>query len=796
MHVGRRIPLESTARVVVIGGGVVGCSVLYHLAKKGWSDVVLCERTELTAGSTWHAAGNVINYTLNPTVSLLNNYGAGLYGRLEAETGVPSGYHQCGNLRLATHPDRMDEFRCYLGIAAETGVEARIVTPKEIKELWPLMNVDDSVLGGLYNPGDGHIAPADLTQSFAAGARQMGAKIYRNTEVTGFEQLPSGEWKVITSKGEIFCEHVVSCTGNYAMQTLNKVGRAAYVTSLRHQYIVTEPIPALVERRKAGLPEMPVMRDPEQVFYCRQEGDGLMMGAYEGRGETCFVDGVPTTFGMELFPDQLDELLPYLETAIERIPALETAGVQSVVNGPQPYTPDDIPVTGPAPGLHNFWLGEGNPFGVTLSGGIGWQLAEWIVEGAPTIDMRPCDPRRFGEHATRTWTARKTEEAYERTYLLPKPGEELRAARMLKVSPVHDVLAARGAVFGEIYGWERPNWFAAPGQETDETYSFHKPGYFDHVCAEAEAARSGKVLADISHGSKFLVEGPEALGFLSGYLNKSLPDEGRTTTVYVLNSRSGFDSVMTVAVLPGGRFLLGSDTGYEFIDLDDLQKSAPKGVTVSNLTGREGAILVSGAGVASLLSRLSTADIADKSPEAMDDAAMPVGAVKEMICGYAPVRVVRNDPFGPEGYELHTKSEFLRHVLLQLLEADPDIRLIGARAIEALRHEKGIPRRSNDLGSMLRAEETGLRTGNPSRRLVQLELLDGDLPAPIGHETVELAGGIVGHTTSGGFDYGAKRGVAFAVIAAGQASEGQELTIRILNEPRPARVRKLIQLAG
>lgn len=792
---GGEIGMETNARVVVVGGGVVGCSVLYHLAKKGWSDVVLCERTELTAGSTWHAAGNVINYTLDPTVSALNNYGAKLYGQLEAETGVPSGYHQCGNLRLATHPDRLDEFRRYLGIAAKTGVEARLISPEEIKELWPLMQVDNSVLGGLYNPEDGHIAPADLTQSLAAGARQMGAKIYRNTEVTGFEQLPSGKWKVITSKGDIICDHVVSCTGNYTKQTLDKVGRAAHVTSLRHQYIVTEPIPELVERRKAGLPELPVMRDPEQVFYCRQEGDGLVMGAYEGRGETCFVDGVPSTFGMELFPDQLDELLPYLETAIARIPALETAGVQSVVNGPQPYTPDDLPVTGPAPGLHNFWLGEGNPFGVTLAGGIGWQLAEWIVGGAPTIDMRPCDPRRFGDHATRTWTARKTEEAYERTYLLPKPGEELPAARMLKVSPIHDAMASRGAVFGEVYGWERPNWFAAAGQEADETYSFHKPGYFDHIGAEAEAARSGKVLADISFGSKIMVEGPEARGFLNGYYATPLPGEGHSAPCYVLNAQGGFAAATGVAALPGGRFLLGSDAGYELIDLDDLQRAVPQGVTLSNQTGREGALLLSGPGVAQLLSRLSTADIADKSAEPMDDAAMPPGAVKEMICGYAPVRVLRSDPFGPEGFEIHTKAEFLRHVLMQVLEADPEIRLIGARAIEAQRHEHSIPGRSHDLGPMLSAEEAGLRPGSPVRRLVQLELLDSELPAPIGHEAVELDGAVIGHTTSGGFDYGAGRGVAFAVIASDQAVEEQELIIRILNQPRQARVRTLIQLA-
>lgn len=784
--------MKSSARVVVVGGGVVGVSVLYHLAKKGWSDVVLCERTELTAGSTWHAAGNVICYTLDPTVSALNRHGAELYGQLEAETGVPSGYHQCGNLRLATHPDRLLEFKRYLGVAAQTGVEARLVTPDEIKQMWPLMNVDDSVLGGLFNPNDGHIAPADLTQSLAAGARQNGATIYRNTEVTGFDQLPSGEWIVRTNKGDITCEHVVSCTGNYTLQTLGKLGRPAHAISLRHQYIVTEPIPELAERRKAGLPELPVMRDPEQLFYCRQEGDGLVMGAYEGRGECCFVDGVPANFGMDLFPDQLDELLPYLETAIERIPALETAGVQSIVNGPQPYTPDDIPVTGPVAGLRNFWLGEGNPFGVTLSGGIGWQLAEWITEGAPSIDMRPCDPRRFGEHATRTWVARKTEEAYERTYLLPKPGEELTAARGLKVTAIHDTLAARGAVFGETYGWERPNWFAAPGQEGDETYSFYKPGYFDHVAAEVQAARGGKVLADVSHGAKFEIAGEQARAFLSDFFASLLPETGLASQCHALNAQGGFACVMQVAALADDRFVLSAAPGQERIGLDMLRKAAPGYVRVQNLTGREGALVLSGDGMGALLSRLSTADIADKAPEAMD---MARGAIKDMICGYAPVRVERSDPFGPEGYILHCKAEFLRYVLLHILEADAGIRLIGARAIEALRLELARPD-TQELGPLVSASEVGIGNGQPTRRLVQLVLADASDADPLGHETVELDGKVIGHTTSGGHDHDAGRGVAFALIEAGHAAEKTEMNIRILNETHRAYVRHLINLAG
>ncbi|SHM79015.1 dimethylglycine dehydrogenase [Roseovarius litoreus] len=778
--------MQGSARVVVVGGGVVGCSVLYHLAKKGWSDVVLCERTELTAGSTWHAAGNVITYTLDETVSRLNQYGADLYAQLEDDTGVPSGYHQCGNLRLATHPDRMDEFKRYMGLARQTGVEAHLVSPDEIRDLWPFMNIE-GVLGGLYNPGDGHIAPADLTQSFAAGARKYGAKIHRSTEVTGFTETPTG-WIVHTSRGDIACEHVVSCTGNYTKQTLGLLGLPAHAVSLRHQFIVTEPIPELIERRKAGLPEMPVMRDPEQVFYCRQEGDGLVMGAYEGRGETCFVDGVPSSFGMELFPDQLDAMLPYLETAIERIPLLETAGVQSVVNGPQPYTPDDLPYTGPAFGKRNFWLGEGNPFGVTLSGGIGWQLAEWIVEGAPTIDMRPCDSRRFGEYATRTWSARKTEEAYERTYLLPKPGEELPAARILKVSPVHDTLAARGAVFGAVYGWERPNWFAAEGACQEEEYSFYRPSFFEQVGAEVRAVRNGLAVCDISHGAKFRVSGAGADGFVNRLIAGDLPSVGARGIGYVLTSRDGFDAIFDIARLNEDDLILQSDPGCEVIDLDLLQQSAPPDLRIENLTGREGALLLSGPGAGDLLARLSTADIGDKSPEPMDEAACPPGTVKPMICGYAPIRLHRTDPFGVTGYELHAKAEVLRHVLLQLLE-NSSARLIGARALEVLRLEQGMPARGTELTPMRTLVEAGLEAGESDRLLVRLELLDEAPTDPLGHESVETSDGlIVGHTTSGAHGHTAGRGLAFAIVDRAALDEGAELSIRILDIAYSARV--------
>jgi dimethylglycine dehydrogenase len=727
---------------------------------------------------------------MNPTIARLNTYGARLYAELEALTGQPSGYHRVGNLRVATHPDRLDEFRRYLGIAEISGIKAELLGPAQINEIWPIMNLD-GVLGGLLNPLDGHIAPADLTQSFAIGARGLGAKIMRNTVVSGFTRMSSGEWAVHTSNGDITCEHVVSCTGNYGMQTASMLGLPSQAMSVKHEYLVTDPIPELEERRKAGLPELPVMRDPEEMFYMRQEGDSFVMGCYEGRGECVFTGGVPATFGMELFADELDKLLPFMEKAIERVPLLETAGIRRVVNGPQPYTPDDLPITGPAFGAKNFWLGEGNPFGVTLAGGIGWQLSEWIVEGAPSIDMSACDPQRFGGHATRNWSARKTEEAYERTYLVPKPGEEMIACRPLKVSPIHDLLVAKGAIFGEIYGWERPNWFAPAGATAGEEYSFHRPNYVDHVAQEHAAARKGTVLYDISHDAKFRVSGVGAAEILADLLTGELPQLHRRAVQYALTDRGTFRAKFAVFREAADAFILTGAPGSERSSLDLLRTavSSQGCACLENLTGREGAIVVSGLDVARALAELSCMDIVDMSAEDMSDEGFPVGTGRKITVGYAPALAIRTDVFGRPAWELHCGSEFLRHVFAQVASALPSARLIGARALEALRLSAGQPAFGTELGPTITLAEAGFG-GASDKRLVLIEVLGQPSSAPLGAEPLRDSSGLlVGETTSGGIDHVTGCGVAFAFVDNGHAQEGSALKIRLLGEWHPATVR-------
>ena len=805
--------MKSHSRVVVVGGGVTGCSVLYHLTQKGWSDVVLCERAELASGAASHAAGHVILYTLSDCVSRLNQYSVELYTQLEQKTGQDPGFHICGNLRLASHPDRLDEFKRYLSVAESAGVTAQLLTADEVKALWPLVDTD-GLLAGIYNPDDGHIGGSDLAQALAAGARQGGAEIYRNTEVTGFEQKPSGEWLVHTGRGDIVCEHVVSCTGNYAWQTLGMVGLKAQSVPVKHEYLMTEPIPELVARRDAGLPELAVMRDPEQSYYVRQEGLGLAFGCYEGRGETTFVDGVPPTYGPEGLPPDLDKLMPFMEKAVERVPVLGTAGIMAVTHAPMPYTPDDMPTTGPAFGLRNFWIGEGNPFGITLAGGIGWQLAEWIVEGEPSIDMWPCDSRRFGVFATRRYSARKTEEAYEHTYRLPKPEEELPAARPLKTTPIHDLLAERGAVFGAVYGWEHPNWYAPEGIEPVDICSFYRPNYFEHVGAECHSAREGVGIADVSHAARFAVTGAGAEAMLDRVLCTRLPEPGRVAAGYALSTLGTVRSEFTVLREAEDRFLLTSAPGAERYDLDLLQKAMPGdgapsewpsrrygSVHVENLTGREAGLAVFGPRAAELIAQV--ADIPEPTLAEVDGT--PV------ILGFAPARIVRSGVGGEDGWQVQVLAEFLRHVFLALIEAGAalDVRLVGARALNSLRLEADTPAWGADLTRAFTALESGLeplvdfdkgefrgreallrqQEAGLQRRLVRLEVSGNESFDAMGQEPVRTRDGeVVGGTTSGGFGHCLGKSLAMAYLTSAAIDAGSDLEVKLMNEWFPARI--------
>ena len=392
--------MKSKAKVVVVGGGAVGVSTLYHLAKKGWSDVVLVERKELTSGSTWHAAGLLPLFNMSYSVGQLHRYAVQLYKSLEKETGKKVGFSVVSNIRLAQTKDRMDEYHQYAGVAKTIGVKVKFLKPEQVKEIWPLCNIE-GLEGAIQHPEDGYIQPADLTQALATGARNHGAEIYRNTTVIGIKQTKDG-WTVETDKGEISCEHVVSCSGNFARQTGHMVGIEIPAIPVEHQYIVTEAHPEVLKRKKEGKPEMGVLRDSDNAWYMREEAGGFLLGPYEKGAPCCYVDGPSKDSEYELFQEDLDRLAPHIEGAIKRVPAFAEVGVKKVYNGAICYTPDGNPIVGPAWGLKNFWINDGHSFGITAAGGAGWQLAEWMIDGEPTIDMLGVDPRRYGSYVTKS----------------------------------------------------------------------------------------------------------------------------------------------------------------------------------------------------------------------------------------------------------------------------------------------------------------------------------------------------------------------------------------------------------
>ena len=795
--------MKEHARVVVVGGGVVGVSTLYHLTKKGWSDVVLCERAELTAGSTWHAAGLLPLFNMSYSVGQLHKYSVDLYKKLEAETGQDVSFHVTGNLRLATNNERMDEYHKYCGTANTIGVPFEIITPDEIRELWPLCDTD-GLVGALYHPDDGHIAPADVTQAMATGARNGGAEIYRDTEVTGITRTRSGEWSVNTDQGDIACEHVVAASGFYARATAAMVGLDIPVIPVEHQYIVSEPHAALIERHEQGLPELAVLRESDESYYMREERQGLILGPYEKGARTWAVDGVPEGFGQELLPGDLDRLEPHINAAIRRVPIFGEVGVKEVINGPICYTPDGSPMVGPAWGLRNFWFNEGHSFGITAAGGAGWQLAEWIVEGDAGIDMLDVDPRRFGAYASKAYAVAKDVEAYEHVFIIHYPDEERPAARPAKTSPIHDKLAARGAVWGQRYGWERPNWFAPEGVEGKDVWSFRRSNYFPHVGAECRLAREKAAIIDITSFSKFEVSGPGAEAYLDHLVARSLPKKvGRVNLSHALTPAGGVRSEFTIMRDAPDRFYLISSGAAERHDGDHLRRHLPDGdgVRIDNLTTSHGVLVLVGPRARDVLAQLTDADLSN--------AAFPWLSGQHIQIGMAPVRALRINFVGELGWELHHPIEYQRALFDALVDAGAEfgIGMCGMRAMDSLRIEKSYRMWGQDLTTeytafeasfdrfvnlnkpdfigreaLLRQQERGVL-----RRFVTIEVDAGDADA-LGNEPIYHDGHMVGRLTAGAYGHCLEKSLGLGYIASPHAAPGTAVEIEILGDRRPAAV--------
>jgi dimethylglycine dehydrogenase len=812
--------MKNTARAVVIGGGVVGVSTLYHLAKMGWSDAVLLERKELTSGSTWHAAGLLPLFNLSYSVGKLHQYSVGLYPSLEAETGLHAGFSQVTNIRLATTKDRMDEYHYYAGVARTIGVNVNFLSPDEVKAIWPLANMD-GVIGAIQHPDDGYIQPADLTQALAKGARQRGATIYRNTTVTGISQQPNGEWLVSTDQGDIVCEHVISCSGNFARQTGALVGLDIPVIPVEHQYIVTEQHPAIMERKKQGLPEMGVLRESDASYYMREEAGGLLLGPYEVGAPACYLDGPAANSEYELFPDALERLEPYMLAAMHRVPAFAEVGIKKVYNGAIAYTPDGSPIVGPAWGLKNFWLNEGHSFGVTAAGGAGWQLAHWIVDGEPTIDMMGVDPRRFGDYAGRGYLIEKNEEAYAKVFTVHYPDEEREAGRALRRTPCYDRMKDLGAVFGSVFGWERPNWFApkdyalseadlekpdvllndnhpvVPGEPIREKWSFRRSNYFDHVGAECLHVTKNVGIQDMSAFAKCEISGPGAEAWLDGLLTNAVPKKvGRVSLSYLLTSKGGVRSEFTVYKLAPQRYYLVSAGAYERHDHDYLKKAMPAdgSVCFERLTTAMGVLVLAGPHSRDVLRKLSDADLSNE--------AFPWLTGKKISIGLAQVDALRVNFIGELGWEIHHPIEMQNYIFERLMEAGAefDIKPFGIRAMTLMALEKSYKLIPRELSVEYSAYESGLdrfismkkpgfygrdallawKEKGLSNALVTMEVHGVTDADARGSEAIYYGDEIVGRATSGGYGWRVGKSLALAMIRPDLAKVGAEFDIAIL----------------
>ncbi len=816
--------MKTSARVVVIGGGVVGVSTLYHLARKGWTDVVLVERKELTSGSTWHAAGLLPLFNMSYSVGKLHQYSVNFYHELERETGQDVGFRVVSNIRLATCADRMDEYRYYAGVAQTVGVDVRFLTPQQVLEIWPMCNIE-GLVGALQHPDDGYIQPADLTQALAKGARSRGAEIYRNTAVQGIERSSDDHWLIHTDQGDISCEHVVSCTGNFARRTGAMVGLDIPVIPVEHQYIVTEPHPEILSRKQQGLPEQGVLREPDAGYYLREEAGGLILGPYEKGAPCCYLDGPDPESEYELFNADLDRLEPHINACISRVPAFGEVGVKTVFNGAIAYTPDGNPIIGPAWGLPNFWLNEGHSFGITAAGGAGWQLAEWIVDGEPTVDMMGVDPRRFGPYASRGYLRRKNEEAYANVFSTHYPDEERAAARPLKRAPCYDRMQALGAVFGHVYGWERPNWFApveysltaeeldqadtllndnhsAPQQDgrVVEKNSFRRSNYFEFVGQECRHVQANVGLLDMSAFSKFSVAGAGAADWLESLVANNIPrGVGRVGLCHMLSGNGGVRAEFTIYKKADGDYYLVSAGALERHDWDYLSKLLPANgsVQLQKITTQLGVLVIAGPRSRDLLQKLTDTDLSNDNFKWLTGQAINVG--------YAQADALRVNFVGELGWELHHPIEMQNYIFDEVMKAGAefDIRPFGIRAMDSMRLEKSYRLIPREMSIEYAALESGLdrfvrldkatdfigksalqdwqRRGFDNS-FVTLEVHGVTDADARGSEGLYKGGDLVGRAASGGYGFRTEKSLALGLVQPVYAEVGAELEIEILSQ--------------
>jgi dimethylglycine dehydrogenase len=794
-RIGGLPPLDE-ATVAIIGGGVAGCSLAYHLARLGCDDVVLLEQAELTSGSTWHSAGLCTQF--NPSYNLMGllRYSVELYRRLEAE-GEGVGYHACGSVRLAASDDRIDEFHHRAAMAEVVGVPVEVVDPERLAELHPLLDTR-GVRAAAYLPTDGHVDPSGLTNAFVRGAPAV--RIHRRTRVEEIRRERGG-WSLDTSAGTVRAEIVVNAAGQWAREIGRLAGADLPLVPLQHEYVVTAPLAAVAALER----ELPVLRDADASYYVRQEGEALLIGPFERDPKPWALDGIPEGFHGKLLPPDLERIEAPLAAAAERLPALEDAGIKSVVNGPDGYTPDGRCLMGPVPALRDFYVLAGfSIFGIVFAGGAGRYAAEWIVEGQPSDNMWELDVRRFGAYAASTpYLVARAGEVYEREYAVHYPEEELPAGRPLKVDPLYDRLAARGAVFGARFGWERPLWFARDGEARDE-YSFRRGNWFDAVAEECCAVRERVGVLDQTSFAKFSVSGPDADRFLDRVLANRLPVEaGRIALSQACRPGGGIECDLTVTRLADGSFYLVSAAATEEHDHAWLQAQLGEDddVRLENVTARSGVLTLAGPRSRELLQSLTDVDVSKE--------AFPFFRARPLRVASVPVLALRVSYVGELGFELHHPLEYQRALYDQLVEAGEPLGLVdfGYRALDSLRLEKayrlwgvdisadytpleaGLDRfvsfdKGDFIGraALLRQREEGIR------RALACLAIDVDGADAHGYEPVRANGEPIGYVAAGGYGHTVERSIALAYLPLEHASVGTVLSVDVLGEPRSATV--------
>lgn len=767
--------LPSHAEIVVIGGGIIGCSTAYHLARDHKADVVLLEQGTLTSGSTWHAAGLVGQLRSSASITRVLKYSVDLYKGLEAETGLATGWKMSGCLRLATNQDRWTEFRRLATTAKSFGMDMHLLTPQEVKAMWPLMEVSDLV-GASWLPTDGQASPSDITQSLAKGARMHGAKIVENVRVAGFDMEEGRIRRVRTTLGDISCEKVVNCAGQWARQVGAMAGINVPLQPVKHQYIITEKVPGLST-------DAPTIRDPDRRTYFKEEVGGLVMGGYEPNPQPWTTGDVPDEWAFRLFDDDFDHFEQHMEQAIARVPALYTVGVKQMINGPESFTPDGNFILGVAPECSNMFVGAGfNAFGIASGGGAGWVLAQWVVDGEAPLDLWVVDIRRFaGMHRDRQWVLDRTLEAYGKHYTIGFPHEEYESGRPRVVSPLYERLKAHGAVFGSKLGWERPNWFAPMGVEPKDIYSMGRQNWFSAVGDEHRHVREAVGIFDQSSFAKYEMTGPDALKALDWICANDVgKPAGRLTYTQLLNSRGGIEADLTVARLAEETFYIVTGTGFRTHDLGWIEDHIPEGldVTLRDVTEDFGTLSLMGPKTRDVLAAVTDADVSN--------AAFPFGHAREITIAGHPIRALRVTYVGELGWELHVPIAAIGTVFDTLMAAGApfDIRPVGYRALESLRLEKGYRAWGSDITPNDTPFDAGLgwavklrkntdflgrraleaAQGEPRKKAFAGFTVDNPDIVLVGRETILRNGEPVGYLTSGGYGYTLGKNVGYGYV--------------------------------